>query len=135
MHGINSTSAFTYKTQLYLSEVPAVSIRWFVRTLESEGSRSTIVHGSFRYDQANLAFFKELRGMLSAQGNFAGDLARITVTGTADVANFALAGASHARHLSAGYNVGVDALQGRCPEQHYGIVCSKQPVVQRFHYK
>ena len=86
MHGINSTSAFTYKTQLYLSEDaglfnPMVRSDLGIRRLPG----STIVHGSFRYDQANLAFFKELRGMLSAQGNFAGDLARITVTGTADV--------------------------------------------------
>jgi hypothetical protein len=110
---IGSRTALTYKVQLHNSEPPG--------TIVSEGSfgpwnpkntGNVPVRGTFRYDHANLAFFKELTGLMFAQGRFEGNLARINVNGNVNVRDFAVRGTSHKRLLTANYQVAVNATNG-----------------------
>lgn len=113
MRNIGSNTAFTYKVRLYNSEPPG--------TIISEGAfgpwnpkdtASVPVHGTFHYDDANMAFFKEVSGSLFAQGKFEGDLKRINVNGAADVRGFTLWDTSHKRNLVVNYKLGVNAMNG-----------------------
>ena len=113
IHNISPHSALTYKVRLYNSEPPG--------TITSEGTfgpwdpkntGSVPVHGTFHYDEANLAFFKELAGTLFAQGKFDGDLSRINVNGALNVRDFTVRGTSHKRRLGVNYQVDVNATNG-----------------------
>jgi hypothetical protein len=113
VHNIDSHAALTYKVRLHNSEPPG--------TIVSEGAfgpwnpnntGGVPVHGTFDYDNANLAFFKELSGTLFAQGKFNGNLARINVSGAANVKDFMLRDTSHKRGLAVNYQVGVNATDG-----------------------
>jgi hypothetical protein len=113
VRNIGTHNAFTYKVRLYNSEPPG--------TIVSEGAfgpwnpkdrGSVPVHGTFHYDDANLAFFKEVSGSSFAHGTFQGDLARINVNGAADVRGFTVRGTSHKRQIAVNYKIGVDATNG-----------------------
>ncbi len=113
IHNIGPRTALTYNVRLYNSEPPG--------TIVSEGAfgpwnpqntGGVPVHGTFRYDDANLAFFKELSGTLFAHGKFDGNLARINVNGAANVRDFTVRDTSHKRQLAVNYQVGVNATNG-----------------------
>jgi hypothetical protein len=113
IHNISSHTALTYNVRLDNSEPPG--------TIISEGAfgpwnpndtGGVPVHGTFRYDDANLAFFKELSGTLFAQGKFDGNLARIQVNGALNVRDFGLREASHKRPLAVNYQASVNATNG-----------------------
>jgi hypothetical protein len=113
MHNVGSNTPFTYSVRLYTSEPPG--------TVESEGTfgpwnpktpGNTPAHGTFSYQNTNLAFFKQFSGTLSSTGKFAGGLARLQVTGAAQVPNFTLQGTSHKRPLAVTYDTNIDAIHG-----------------------
>ncbi len=113
IHDIDSNTALTYSVQLQNSEPPGA--------IASEGSfgpynpndlGAVPVRGTFRYDNVNLGFFRELAGTLSANGKFEGNLARIGVKGVADVPEFRLTDTSHQRRLVANYEANVNAING-----------------------
>lgn len=113
IHNVGSNTPFTYKVRLYTSEPPG--------TVESQGSfgpwnpkspGKTPAHGTFTYQNANLAFFKKFSGTLSSTGKFAGGLARLQVAGVAQVPNFTLKGTSHERRLGVAYDTNLDAIHG-----------------------
>jgi hypothetical protein len=113
MQNIDANTAFTYNVQLQNSEPPG--------TITSQGSfgpwnpsnvNSVPVHGSFNYDNVNLGFYKDLAGTLNANGKFDGNLARINVTGVADVSEFKVVDTSHQRRLLVNYQTAVNATDG-----------------------
>ncbi len=113
MDNIDTNTAFTYNVQLQNPEPPG--------TITSQGSfgpwnpndvGNVPVHGSFRYDNVNLDFYKDLAGTLAANGRFDGNLARINVTGVADVQQFRLVDTSHQRRLLVNYETAVNATNG-----------------------
>lgn len=113
MHNIDTNTAFTYNVNLQNSEPPG--------TITSQGSfgpwnpndvGSVPAHGSFRYDNVNLGFYKDLAGTLAANGTFDGSLARINVAGMADVPQFRLADTSHQRRLLVNYVMAVNTTNG-----------------------
>lgn len=113
MHNIDTNTAFTYDVQLQNSEPPG--------TITSQGTfgpwnpndvGSVPAHGSFRYDNVNLGFYKDLSGTLAANGKFDGTLARLIVAGVADVPEFKVADANHKRRLLVNYQTAVNATNG-----------------------
>jgi hypothetical protein len=113
MHNIDANTAFTYDVQLTNSEPPGM--------ITSQGSfgpwnpkdvGGVPAHGSFRYDNVNLGFYKEVSGTLTANGKFEGNLGRLDVTGTADVPQFRVVDTSHQRRLLVNYETAVNATNG-----------------------
>ncbi len=113
MHNIDTNTAFTYDVQLQNSEPPgAITSHGSFGPWNPHNIGNVPVHGSFRYDNVNLGFYKDLSGTLAANGKFDGNLARINVTGAADVPEFRLANTSHSRRLVVNYETGVNATNG-----------------------
>lgn len=117
LQNVDSDTALTYKTSVHTSE-PA-------GTVVSTGSfgpwnphdrENVPLHGSYRYENADLGSFQEIRGILSAKGNFTGKLGSINVAGSANVPEFQVTGASHKRALQAAYRVEINVL-----DRHLGL--------------
>jgi hypothetical protein len=68
--------------------------------------------GSYTFDNANLAVFHGISGILSSKGKFNGAVRQAKAEGTVDVTNFHVDGSSHTAHLGARFQAGVDAENG-----------------------
>lgn len=73
---------------------------------------ATALDGRFRFDDANLAFFKGVFGTLSARGTFAGSLERIDIHGATTTPDFGVTTALHSVPLETTYHSIVDATNG-----------------------
>lgn len=73
---------------------------------------STPLDGRFKFDDANLAFFKGVYGTLSAHGTFAGSLERIDINGETNTPDFGITTALHSVPLHTTYHSIVDGTNG-----------------------
>jgi hypothetical protein len=73
---------------------------------------STPVHGTYRFDNANLAAFGGISGTLFSTGKFQGTLKHVNVDGTTDIPNFKVTDTSHTRRLSTQFEAVVDGIKG-----------------------
>ncbi|MGA8595661.1 MAG: AsmA-like C-terminal region-containing protein [Bryobacteraceae bacterium] len=113
VHNIGPHTALAYNVRLYNSEPPGIVVsQGAFGPWNPKDTGSVPVHGTFHYDDANLAFFKELSGTLFGQGRFGGNLARINVNGAANVRDFTVRDTGHKRGLAVNYQVGVNATNG-----------------------
>lgn len=69
---------------------------------------ATPISGEYKFADAELKTFQGLTGVLSAAGTFNGDLARISLDGSADVPAFHVDGSARKFHLTATYGASVD---------------------------
>ena len=72
----------------------------------------TPLSGRFRFDDADLAFFKGVFGTLSAHGTFGGWLARLDIHGETDTPDFGITTALNTVPLHTTYHSIVDATNG-----------------------
>jgi hypothetical protein len=72
----------------------------------------TPLGGTFTFDAADLAVFKGIGGILSAHGEFGGELGRIKVHGETDTPDFRTAIAGHAVSLHTMYVALIDGTNG-----------------------
>lgn len=72
----------------------------------------TAVAGTYSFEHADLATFKDLSGILSSQGNFSGTLARMAVQGKVGVSGFRVNHSAHAVNLTSEYQGSVNATDG-----------------------
>lgn len=79
---------------------------------DADDPAQTPVHGSYQYENANLAVFQGISGTLSSNGNFQGALGTMKVAGSIDVPNFHVTDTSHTRQLTAKFQATVDATDG-----------------------
>jgi hypothetical protein len=113
IHNLNSETPFTYTVRAHTSDPPGIiTSSGAFGPWNPKNPATTPAHGSFSYTDANLASFKELSGTLDSNGRFAGTLARLTVSGSADVPDFMLKDTSHKRNLGVAYTANVDAIHG-----------------------
>jgi hypothetical protein len=98
---------------------------------------ATPMSGSYTFQNANLAVFHGVSGILAAKGQFSGAVRQTTTTGTVDVRNFHVDGSSHAAELSATYQAAVDAqngdvsLESVASQVHHTAILSKGDVASR----
>ena len=69
----------------------------------------TPVSGEYRFENADLKVFHGLRGILSAQGRFNGNLSSVETAGSLDVPQFHVDGGAHSVHLTTSYRATVAA--------------------------
>jgi hypothetical protein len=73
---------------------------------------STPVSGGYTFNNADLSVFKGIKGTLSSQGNYHGQLDRIEVTGTTETPDFSLTIANHPMLLHTEFAATVDGSNG-----------------------
>jgi hypothetical protein len=73
---------------------------------------STPLHGTYRFDNANLLSFGGISGTLFSTGKFSGTLSHVNVDGTTDIPNFKVRDTSHTRRLTAEFKAVIDAIKG-----------------------
>jgi hypothetical protein len=70
---------------------------------------STAFSGVYRFANADLKAFHGLRGILSSEGRFAGDFAKVEASGSVDVPQLHVDGSAQSVHLTGEYQAAVDA--------------------------
>ena len=70
------------------------------------------VAGNYRFENANLATFKEIAGTLNSDGHYEGTLNNIDATGETDTPDFQLPQYGHAMHLRTQFHATVDGTNG-----------------------
>ncbi len=70
------------------------------------------ISGQYTFDNANLGDFKDIAGTLHSIGNYTGTMRDLSVTGEADVPNFALTHFGTALPLQTQFDARVDATDG-----------------------
>jgi hypothetical protein len=72
----------------------------------------TPVSGSYTFENANLAVFRGIAGILSSQGKYKGELDRIEVDGATETPDFKLTTGGHQVHLKTQFHAIVDGTNG-----------------------
>ena len=83
-----------------------------VGTWNPKDPGSTPVEGSYRFENANLAAFGGISGILFSSGSFKGILREIKVRGTSNVPNLKVYDTSHERPLVVAYRANVNGIDG-----------------------
>jgi hypothetical protein len=79
---------------------------------QRDDPRATPISGDYTFQNANLAVFSGIRGILSSQGHYGGVMQHIEVSGQTDTPDFALKQGGTAVHLTSRFHSIVDATNG-----------------------
>ena len=79
---------------------------------DAETPRATPVHGTYRFEHADLSTIKGLQGILSSVGNFDGPLDYLSVRGTTDTPDFTLRRVANPVALHTDFSATVDGTNG-----------------------
>jgi hypothetical protein len=79
---------------------------------QEDSPRDTPVRGTYTFDHADLGTIKEIGGILSSTGKYAGSLENIVVDGTTDTPDFRLASSGRPVPLHTDFHAIVDATSG-----------------------
>jgi hypothetical protein len=80
--------------------------------LNEQSPRDSAVQGNYSFTHADLSTLKGIGGILSSQGEYAGTLGRIEVTGETDTPDFQLAVSGHRVPLHTDFHAIVDGTDG-----------------------
>lgn len=69
-------------------------------------------NGAYTLKSLDLGTFRDIGGIVTSKGNFAGTLRQVTVHGTADTPNFTVSSSGHKIHIAGEFNAIVDGLNG-----------------------
>jgi hypothetical protein len=113
LDGVGNNVPMSYKT-LISNQMPPGKIRssGVFGTWNPKDPGSTPLHGSYTFENANLAAFGGVSGTLFSSGSFKGTLGDISVLGRASVPDFKVHDTSHQRPLAVEYQVTVDGTKG-----------------------
>jgi hypothetical protein len=113
LDGVGNNVPMSYRT-LISNEMPPGKIRstGVFGNWNPKDPGSTPLHGTYTFQNANLAAFGGISGTLSSSGNFKGVLREIKAQGTANVPNFKVYDTSHERQLAVAYHATVDGTKG-----------------------
>ena len=114
-HDIGGRNAVPFQVSLHLPVPPG--------EVESSGSigpwkdekgtvRSTAISGKYVLTRADLGVFKALGGIVSARGEFSGNLERLNVAGVTDTPDFEVKESGHQFHLSTQFRGVLDMQNG-----------------------
>jgi AsmA-like C-terminal region len=109
--GIREEMPFDVK--LSIPEPPGeLQISGKVGPWRSDNSGQTPLSGIYSLQRADLAAFRGIRGLLSSQGHFDGNIEHIQVQGSADTPDFEVAQSGHKVHVAGDYRVLVNGTNG-----------------------
>ncbi|HTU47775.1 MAG TPA: AsmA-like C-terminal region-containing protein [Bryobacteraceae bacterium] len=113
LDGLGNNEPMFYRT-IISNEMPPGKIRstGVFGTWNPKDPGSTPLHGTYRFDDANLAAFGGVSGTLFSTGKFSGTLRHVNVDGTTDIPNFKVTDTSHSRRLSTQFQAVVDGTKG-----------------------
>ncbi len=113
IHGVGRNTSIPYQLDLRVENPPgAVHSEGVFGPWNPQDPGRSPMHGSYSYTGANLAALKGVAGILNSTGSFTGTLKEVQVNGNANVSNFKVAGAAHARTLDASYQAAIDGVHG-----------------------
>jgi hypothetical protein len=72
----------------------------------------TPISGKYKFENADLSFYKAIAGQLSSTGNFSGILGHIEISGTTDVPDFEVTMGHHPVQVTTKFSAYVDATDG-----------------------
>jgi hypothetical protein len=91
---------------------------------QEQTPEQTRVSGTYSYQNAKLGVFNGIAGSLSSRGTFDGSINQLRVRGSTDVPDFEVTRSGHRVHLTADFDVFVDATAGdvtlRSVNAHWG---------------
>ncbi len=73
---------------------------------------ATPISGKYKFERADLSVYEGITGHLTSMGKFAGKLAHIDISGTADVPDFEVKSGRHPVRLTTEFGAYVDATRG-----------------------
>lgn len=113
LDGVGNNVPISYKA-LISNQTPPGKIRstGAFGTWNPKDPGSTPLHGTYIFENANLAAFGGISGTLFSSGNFKGTLRDVRVAGTANVPDFKVHDTSHERQLAVSYQATVDGMKG-----------------------
>lgn len=113
LDGIGNNEPMFYRT-IISNQMPPGKIRstGVFGTWNPKDPGSTPLHGTYRFDNANLAAFGGISGTLFSTGKFTGTLRHVNVDGTTDIPNFKVTDTSHTRRLTTEFKAVVDGTKG-----------------------
>ncbi len=113
LDGVGNNVPMSYKA-LISNQMPPGKIRssGVFGTWNPKDPGNTPLHGSYTFENANLAAFAGASGTLFSSGNFKGTLRDVSVAGKASVPDFKVHDTSHERPLAVDYQVTVDGTKG-----------------------
>jgi hypothetical protein len=113
LDGLGNNEPMFYRT-IISTQVPPGKIRstGVFGTWNPKDPGSTPLHGTYQFENANLAAFGGISGTLFATGKFQGTLKHVNVDGTTDIPNFKVTDTSHTRRLSTQFEAVVDGTKG-----------------------
>lgn len=113
LDGIGNNEPMFYRT-IISTYMPPGKIRstGVFGTWNPKDPGNTPLHGTYSFDDANLAAFGGISGTLSSKGSFEGTLRHVNVAGTANVPDFKVTDTSHSRQVTTGFQAIVDGTKG-----------------------
>ncbi|HLH03755.1 MAG TPA: AsmA-like C-terminal region-containing protein [Bryobacteraceae bacterium] len=113
LDGVGNNVPMSYRTSISIEKPPGkIHSSGTFGVWNPKDPGSTLLHGDYTFENANLAAFHGISGTLSSGGKFRGILRQIAIEGRADVPDFKVYDTSHERRLQAAYRAIVDATNG-----------------------
>lgn len=111
--GLGNNEPMFYRTTISTDMPPGkIHSTGIFGTWNPKDPGNTPLHGTYSFDNANLASFGGISGTLFSSGKFKGTLGHINVEGTSTVPNFKVTDTSHSRKLTAQFQAVVDGTKG-----------------------
>ncbi|HTR35314.1 MAG TPA: hypothetical protein VMH80_05400 [Bryobacteraceae bacterium] len=113
LYHVGSTTPMSFQATLRNAMPPGeIQTAGHFGPWQSHAPRETSVSGSYTFQNADLAVFKGIRGILASQGSYRGRLERIDVQGSTDTPDFMLKVSGNPVHLTTRFHSVVDGTDG-----------------------
>jgi hypothetical protein len=107
------SNPWSYRVTMQNAEPPGqISSYGHFGPLNLNDLGSTLLSGSYNFQQANLNVFHGIAGTLSSGGDFTGRLGDVAVRGTVDIPDFEVVTSDHEVHLSSRFRANVNGTNG-----------------------
>ena len=103
----------TYRVKVHNPEPPGeIAATGQFGVWDRNDPAQTPLSGEYKFEHADLSFYKGVAGMLSSVGKFGGRLGHIDISGTTDVPDFKVKSGNHPVRLSTEFRGYVDGIHG-----------------------
>jgi hypothetical protein len=113
LHDVGWKIPFTYRVKLHNPEPPGEITSEGKFGLWNQGDPAlTPLSGEYKFEHADLSVYHGIAGALSSEGNFAGSLGHIDISGTTDTPDFTVKMGGHPTQLKTQFSAYVDGTRG-----------------------
>jgi hypothetical protein len=108
-----SSNPWSYRVTMQNAEPPGeINSDGHFGPLNLNDLGSTLLSGSYKFQQANLSVFHGIAGTLSSGGDFTGRLGDVAVRGAVDIPDFKVVTSDHEVHLNSRFRANVNGTNG-----------------------